>query len=90
MIHSSSTVLPPSHSYIVVQSLIIVSVDSGHGGQVPDETGTESDGMDEGMYELCIALNFPANDIRRALPSVIFPADFKSTSHIVDNVRFNL
>ena len=24
-------------------------VDSGHGGQVKDETGKESDGMDEGM-----------------------------------------
>jgi len=36
---------------------------SGHGGQVKDTTGKESDGMDE----------------------VIFPVDFQSTSHIVDN-----
>lgn len=31
-------------------SLIIAYVDSGHGGQVKDETGQEADGMDEGMY----------------------------------------
>ena len=27
----------------------LLRVDSGHGGQVKDETGKESDGMDEGM-----------------------------------------
>lgn len=32
-----------------VRPLIITSIDSGHGGQVKDETGREADGMDEGI-----------------------------------------
>lgn len=32
---------------------LIPFVDSGHGGQVKDETGKESDGMDEGMGHTC-------------------------------------
>ena len=50
MIHSSSTVtLFLSLQFCVgVYSLFITSVDSGHGGQVKDETGKECDGMDEG------------------------------------------
>jgi hypothetical protein len=43
--HCNMTLPPITKVY----SLIITSVDSGHGGQVKDETGKESDGMDEGM-----------------------------------------
>jgi metacaspase-1 len=42
-------ITPPLVTIMVgVHSLFITSVDSGHGGQVKDETGKESDGMDEG------------------------------------------
>ena len=52
MIHSFSTVnstccFPDNHPL-----LFYVYIDSGHGGQVDDKTGTESDGKDEGMYVL--------------------------------------
>ena len=46
MIRSSSTVILIFQSCI--EFLFITSVDSGHGGQVKDETGKECDGMDEG------------------------------------------
>jgi hypothetical protein len=88
--HCNFSFSPLSHSFIV-QSSMIISVDSGHGGQVTDKTGTEADGKDEGVYGnfLCIVINFPLT-ISSSLPSVIFPVDFKSTSYIPDNVRFYL
>ena len=52
MIHSSSTVILhlPHYNYGWGSfTLHYFFVDSGHGGQVKDETGKESDGMDEGM-----------------------------------------
>ena len=52
MIRSSSTVMLlflSLQSSIRFYSLVIAFVDSGHGGQVKDETGKECDGMDEGM-----------------------------------------
>ena len=52
MIHYSFTVILLFPSLLLclgVHSLFIVYVDSGHGGQVKDETGKECDGMDEGM-----------------------------------------
>ena len=52
MIHSSSTVIlliPSLQLCIGVHSQFIASIDSGHGGQVKDETGKERDGMDEGV-----------------------------------------
>lgn len=62
MTRSFSTVILPSfhHIYILLSnSLIIAYVDSGHGGQVKDETGTEADGMDEGMYWVLPIVEFP-------------------------------
>ena len=50
MIHSFSIViLLFNYLFIGFLYLFFASVDSGHGGQVKDETGKESDGMDEGM-----------------------------------------
>ena len=48
MIHSFSTVILLLQFCVRVHLLFIASVDSGHGGQVKDETGTQCDGMDEG------------------------------------------
>ena len=66
MIHSSSTVIlfPSFQFFVGVYSLFIASVDSGHGGQVKDETGKECDGMDEGTQRNGIFVqlsNFPMN-----------------------------
>ena len=56
-----------------------------------DETGKECDGMDEGMqWAMLVQLsNLPVNLFLPKLRSVIFPVDFQSTSHIVDNVCCN-
>jgi hypothetical protein len=49
MIHSFSTV---NSTYYIPDNqpiIVYVYIDSGHGGQMDDKTGTESDGKDEGM-----------------------------------------
>jgi hypothetical protein len=56
---------------------------------VKDETGKESDGMDEGIYGHTIVRPSPLITFSLSPPSVIFPADFQSTSHIVDDVCVN-
>ncbi|PPQ70353.1 hypothetical protein CVT26_013787 [Gymnopilus dilepis] len=54
---------------------------SGHGGQTEDLDGDELDGFDEGMSfksglaVLCVDV----------VPSVIYPLDFKTNGHIVDD-----
>lgn len=33
----------------IILGVLIVRLDSGHGGQIPDKNGDETDGFDEGM-----------------------------------------
>ena len=90
MIHSSSTVifLFSLQLCVGVHSLFIASVDSGHGGQVKDETGKECDGMDEVRSKWCNYLISLLTFLPKLL-SVIFPVDFQATSQIIDNVCGN-
>ena len=56
-------------------------VDSGHGGQSPDASGREADGMDDSM---CCFFNF--SDVCRLSFLAIFPVDFKKEGDIIDDV----
>jgi hypothetical protein len=56
-------------------------IDSGHGGQTKDLDGDEDDGYDEGEQLPSIFVSPSNSDL------VIYPLDFETNGHIVDDVR---
>lgn len=72
----------------IILGVLIVRLDSGHGGQIPDKDGDETDGLDEGTSYSSL--------FRTSLTcarTVIYPVDYKKAGLIVDDVRsfvFNL
>jgi hypothetical protein len=61
-------------------------LDSGHGGQTKDQDGDEDDGYDEGCYfSHLINVNHHLTFFL-----VIYPADFETNGHIVDDLMHEL
>jgi hypothetical protein len=57
---------------------------SGHGGQTKDMDKDEVDGYDEGVSVLFF--DFPST-IYLCMRQVIYPCDYETAGHLVDDVR---
>jgi hypothetical protein len=61
--------------------------DSGHGGQIDDESGEEEDGFNEGEIR---NRNSCAFLLSTSSTLAIFPLDYRKAGPITDNVRGSL
>lgn len=72
----------------------IYPVDSGHGGQIPNRTGTEDDGNDEGEFHAIIFAKTAVltHNVPVLITSDTTGTDVKSLhdSCVIDNVRFGV
>ena len=69
-------------------NICILWLDSGHGGQTKDRDGDEDDGYDEGGCPPYLYLNITY--VLNYRPIVIYPVDFETNSHIVDDLMHEI